>query len=326
MLENKTLFIKDEINGEDDVVLAIDKALELSLARKPMSTKVDIDKLFDLDSFTHDLTYDTLPVNECALPSILQAYKIGGGAFRDVRTTDDILCDIFKKMSYMVSPYAQILLSDGQIIGVRSERYKMVPLHVVLDEIIPSMSAYYDEYMKTEVEMSYSESFIKFLTDKEFTFNGTTKPLTITLKNSENGEASIGINAYIGHSTPIMKSINIIHTKNRATIEELRSVIGSLESVINQAFDNLKELEKIQLKKPYDAIECLQTKYKLGQCYCDNAKDRMNKDGVSSCTAANVYERLADEMMLAPGITRETKEGYQNDLLKILNFDWSAFI
>ena len=326
MLENTKKYFMDEIDGKE-VSLAIDKAMEESLSRASRTEKIDKFNFFGIDG--DSLTYDGHSVNECALPSILEAYKMGGKAFTAQGTTDSKLLGVFGIMSHMISDDAQVIFSDEQMIGIRSSRYKLVPLHEILDEIIPVITSWYSEYVKSEVEMSYSESYIKFFTDKEFKFNGRTRPLTVTLKNSENGESSIWINAYIGRSTliPIMRGMNITHTKNRATIDELRDRISGLESVVTQQFEKVAELENHRLQKPLAAIDELERKYKFGKVYCQKVKEEIQATPAASFRASDIYEMFAESMLTGVGVSRETLEGYQNDLLKMLDpsFDWSKF-
>lgn len=329
MLENKTMILNDtaervEIGGELLWKLAIDNAMDLALTREVHTEGIDKLNPFGVDS-GGCLILNGRQVNECALPSILEAYKMGGKAFKDEKTTDEKLSQVFGVMEHMLKDDAQIIVSDNQIIGIRSERYKLVPLSEILDEIIPSISAYYDEVVRSEVEMSYAETFIKFFTDKKFNFNGRERPLTITLKNSENGEASIGIGAYVGRNVPIMHSMNIVHTKNKATLDELRERVCNLENVISQAFLKVAELETYPVNKPDMAIDELMSKYKYGQKYCDEVKK-----SVATCphklTAADIYDAFAEAMLCDTSCSRETLEGYQNDLLKMIGFDWSKFI
>lgn len=324
MLENKVLILKDQLEGED-ISLAIDECMEEALRRAPYTEKAERD-FFSLDG--DEIKCKGKPVNSCALPSILETYKMGGKAFYDEGTTDQKLYSVFDTMSHMVSPDSQIIISDEQVIGIRSSRYKLVPLSDILDEIIPVITSWYDEYVASEIEMSYSETYIKFFTDKEFDFNGKSRPLTVTLKNSENGESSIWINAYIGRTSliPIMRGMNITHTKNKATIEELRDRISGLENVVEQQFQKIAELEKYQLSKPCAAVDELQKKYHFGQIYCQKVKDQI-ETSVTTHTAADIYEMFADYMLSGAGVSRETLEGYQNDMLKMLDpsFDWSKF-
>ncbi len=328
MLENRTIMLNDSSyraeNGEKVWTLAIDEAIDMAFNREVHAERVDKSNLFDTDN-SGCLLLNGRKVNECALPSILEAYKMGGKAFKDEKTTDEKLSQVFGAMEHMLKNDAQIIISDGQVIGIRSERYKLVPLQEILDEIIPSISAYYKEVVRSEVEMSYAETFIKFFTEKEFNFNGMNRPLTITLKNSENGEASIGIGAYVGRNVPIMHSMHITHTKNKATIDELRERINNLENVISQAFEKVAELETYPINKPDMAIDELMSKYKYGQKYCDKIKV-----SVATCphalTAADIYEAFVEEMLCDTSCSRETLEGYQNDLLKMIGFDWSKFI
>ncbi len=326
MLENITKRFSDVIDGEN-ISLAIDAAMEESLRKAPHTEVIGEDHFGVTGGGT--LSIKEFCINACALPSILEAYKMGGRAFYSEGTTDEKLCGVFETMRHMVKEDCQVIIADDQVIGLRSSRYKLVPLHDILDEILPVITNWYKEYVKSEVEMSYSETYIKFFTDKELTFNGKTKPLTVTLKNSENGESSIWINAYLGRSCliPIMRGMNITHTKNKATIEELRDRISGLENVVEQAFERIAELEKYQLSRPADAVDALQQKYKFGQVYCNAVKDQICANPGFNYTAGNIYEMFADAMLSGSGCSRETLEGYQNDMLKMLDssFDWSKF-
>ena len=270
----------------------------------------------------------SFPVRETALDSILSRYKVNGDAFRDERTSDETLAKIFNTLNYMCNDMLKIMITDGAVNSVNTSVYSHIPMTEILDESAEVIGTFYKGDVRCNILHSYANTYIKFYTDKYFTFNGKKRKLIITLSNSENGQGSVRYGAFIGNGMlPIMDDICIVH-KNDANIQKVQTAVDSLEKVVTQAVSALCLLEVIELSSPVTAVKDLGKQIGLPKMYINNVVANIevatNLGRQQKFTAAEIYD-LFGEAIMEGRESELIQERYKNNLLKLISMDWSKY-
>lgn len=269
-----------------------------------------------------DFGQGLLPVRETVLNSLLERYCLSGSAFRDERTSDGNLAVILNELHHMLPEKVKIMVADGAINSINSAIYSHIPMTEVLDETLSVISNFFKEKVSCNIVSDYAMTYIRFFTDRSFTFNGKEQRLILTMSNSENGTGSLRYGAYIGHDMPIMTDLSIIHKKN-SNMDSVVKTISMLETVVEKAQADVAKLEKLILDSPAVAIDKLGKQVGLPKKALEVAKANLVNKTVY--TAADVYEILTDAV-IKDGEPITTLERHKNDLVKLIAADWSMFV
>lgn len=279
-------------------------------------------------TLTMNFANKSFPVRETALNSILSRYKVSGDAFRDERTSDQTLANIFNELRYICDDSIKIMITDGAVNSVNTSVYSHIPMTEILDESAEVIGTFYKGDVRCNIMHSYANTYIKFYTDKYFTFNGKKRKLIITLSNSENGQGSVRYGAFVGNSMlPVMDDICIVH-KHDANIEKVQTAVDSLEKVVTQAISALCLLEKIELSTPITAVKELGKEIGIPRMYINNVIANIevttNLGYQQKFTAAEIYE-LFGEAIMEGKESDMIQERYKNNLLKLISMNWSKY-
>ena len=267
----------------------------------------------------------TYPFRESALNTTLSRLGLAGEAFRNPKTSDEILANVFNEMKHMLPQFMVVMLADGAVNSINSIGYKHIPMADVLDETVEMVSSFYRGKMNCEIVTCYATTYIKFYTDKKVSFNGKERPLIVTLTNSENGSSAIRYGAFVGRSLlPIMDDLAIMHKKN-ASIEKVQDELNQLEAVIEKAVERLVLLESTVLTTPISAVKKLGKDVGIPEKYRDDVVEQIEAAGTSKTyTAADIYEMITEAVMSGKD-SPTIQERYKNNILKLLGADWDRY-
>lgn len=292
--------------------------------------------IFESDDIVFELSSDNelqlnfaggqkiFPIRETALASILNRMNIGGKTLYSM--LDSELCEVFKVAKKYMPQYVTVMITDGCVNSINSDIYAHIPMKEILEETMMVVGPMYStDKMKVYIETGYDKTFIKFFTDRKYSFNGRSRKLIITLTNSENGTSAVRYAAYIQTPDgliPLMSDVTVVH-KGESTVGMNRVVesISMLDGIVNNAINALRNLQKIEISKVETAIKSVGKRCGLPQKYIDQVKQAFaNKN---TCYASEIYEVFATTVTDQENLN--TLERYKNDVLKMINITWDEF-
>lgn len=318
MLKNSNLyenhdFTKENIQGFSDVLDAI-KTSEIKTSKSKIHFALDGE---DLYATINGVDY---PIRETVKASLFGRLGLGGDTMKLLNDKELLGIIDIVKANYMTENVT-VMVTDGAINSINSDKYAHIPIKEVYENTLNAVVPFFNGDITASIEADYAESNILFNTDKKFTFGGKERQLFIKLANSENGEASLKYNAFLGKSLlPIMSEIRIIH-KGDKDLDSVDEALSSLEGVITQNVEAVSLLEDIQVTAPLTAVSELCSKAGLPKKVVKLVKEQIERAGNGATyTAAKLYEIIFDKT-----VEIGKSERYTNDTLKLLRYDWNEY-
>lgn len=261
------------------------------------------------------------PVRETALNSILCRYGVGGDTFR--KLDDTTLSSVLGMLKNYLPETFTVMIADGALNSVNSESYVHIPMKEVFDKTCEMVRPFYDTNSEpASVDSDYAVSTVYFKTDKNYEFNGSERKLFVRLTNSENGDASIQYQAYLGRNDaklPIMSEIKIVH-KGKADSEKVNTALSELEAVITKNVEAIRMLERVDVTMPTTAVKELMAEAGLPKKSAKALAEKIKLNPTVKYTAADLYEMIYDQI-----VELGKEERYTNDVLKLTRANWSKY-